>query len=229
MKRREVLGAVAVGCPVLAAGCLGTDRDGDTTATTNTRTTTETATTTETPTETPTETYDSPTASDFAFDARLLSESPEGSPPRIGVELTNETDHSIVVSGGAVLPFTNFHSTDSALALVPDDREHVFAVNGDQLIPSSRDDCWTLGANIAVNDIGLQKALDPGASATTKFSILASSSDPCPEAGTYRFENTVSVRDGRADPGSTPSSGLRPLFAVKRTADGRITDASGSV
>jgi hypothetical protein len=228
MKRRDVLGAVAGVCPLLAAGCLGADRDGDTTATTAT-TSTRTATETATTAETTTETYESPAASEFAFAARVLGESPKDSPPRIGVELTNETDHSIVVSDGALLPFTNFHSTDGALALVPDDREYVFPVNGDRLIPASRDDCWTLGANIAVNDIGLQKALDPGASATTKFSILASSSDPCLEAGTYRFENTVSVRDGRADPGSTPSSHLGLSFTVERTADGGITEASGTI
>jgi hypothetical protein len=60
-------------------------------------------------------------------------------------------------------------------------------------------------------------------------SVLASSSDPCPEAGTHRFENTGSVRDGRADPGSAPSSELTLSFTVERTADGRITDASGIV
>lgn len=228
MKRREVLGAVAGGCPVLAAGCLGTDRSGDTTATTaptSTRTATETATTTETAART----YKEPTPADFSFEARVLSESPEDSPPRVAVDLANETDHEVVVGDGALLPFTNFHSTDGALALVPDDREHVFAVNGDRLIPESRDDCWKLGANVAVNDIGLQTALEPRASATTSFRILASSSNPCPDAGTYRFENTVSVRDGRSDPGSAQSSDLDLSFTVERTADGRITEASGTI
>ena len=226
MKRRTVLGGVAGACSVLVAGCTGTGRDDDATTTRRT-TTSETAT--ETASETRTVAYESPTADDFAFDARVLDGSPAGNPPRVGVELTNETDHRVVVSDGASLPFTNFHSTDGALGLVPDDREYVFPVNGDQLIPRSRGDCWTLGANIAVNDIGLQRALDPRASATTSFSVLASSSDPCPEAGTYRFENTVSVRDGRADPGSAPSNELTLLFTVERTTDGRITDASGIV
>jgi hypothetical protein len=224
MKRRDALGAVASVCPVLATGCLGTGRDSDTTAT-NTTTSTETAT----PAETSTETYEKTTVGDFTFGARVLSKSPAESPPRVAVELTNETDHSIVVADGALLPFTNFHSTDGALALVPDDREYVFPVNGDQLIPMSRGDCWTLGANIAVNDIGLQTALESGESATTNFSVLASSSDPCPDAGTYRFENTVSVRDGRGNPGSAPSNELTLSFTVERTADGRIMDASGIV
>ncbi|MFC3478104.1 hypothetical protein [Halobacterium litoreum] len=160
-------------------------------------------------------TYESPTAEDFAFDARVLDESPEGSPPRVGVELANVADHGVSVSGGATFPFTQYSSTDGALALVPDDREHVFPVDGDSLIPGSRDGCWELGANVAVESIGFQQSLAPGERVSTKFSVLASSSAPCPGPGSYRFEKDV--------------SDVTLSFTVERAEDGSITDASGSV
>jgi hypothetical protein len=220
MKRRGLLGAAASACSVLAAGCVGASGNEATTESTTTRTpsTTSTATTQSTTTQSTTTqsiTYAPPTAEDFAFAARVLEESPEKSPPKVGVELTNVADHGVRVSGGATLPFTNFWSTDGALALVPDDRTNVFPVNGDTLIPASRGECWTLGANVAVESIGISAGLKPAESVSANFSVLASPGDSCPGAGPYRFENDV--------------SDITLSFTVDRTEDGRITAASGTV
>jgi hypothetical protein len=210
MKRRAVLGAAAGACSTLVAGCTGRD---DATAA-NETTTAETGTS-DTTTTAGWGTYPTPTAEDFAFEARVVDGSPDGGPPRVGVELTNVADHAVRFDGGLNMPFSEYVSTGSELALIPDDRDHLFPSDGNTLVPGSRGECWMLAAGVAWQDLGRTARLGPDERMSEAFSVYATDSGSCPGAGSYRFESDT--------------SDVTLSLTVERTEDGHITDALGSV
>lgn len=241
MKRRGVLGAAGCLLSTFVTGCISDQQTEDrrTTATSATQTTaTKTATGTTTTTAQTTSqtsttrqtTLPPPTADNLSINARVTQSSPKESPPRVAVELTNPLDHDIVVEGGATVPFSSYWSTEGDLIAVPDDRRYVGTPGDDGLIPASRDGCWRVRSNIVVAAIGRQLALGPGERTTTRFSVLAgSSTTDCPGGGSYRFENTIRVYDGRAEPGSRSGRKLVLEFTIERTPDSGIASVSQEI
>lgn len=172
-----------------------------------------------------------PADDNVSFEAEVVDGSPDESPPRVAVELSNVVDYEIRFTGGTAFPFTSFTSVGGDLYAIPPGVDGV-SPHGDaaSIVPDDRDGCWRAATNWKVIDIAIQETLAPDETATLEFDVLAAAdTDACPATESYMFRNEVLATDARNEDRGDPAQQFTLQLTVERAADGRITAASGTI
>ncbi|MDV7350096.1 hypothetical protein R3751_09960 [Halorubrum distributum] len=119
-------------------------------------------------------------------------------PPRLRTRLTNAGDERVRVGEGRAAHFEYVSDGDDALVLLPADAEY-----------PAEPGCWRLADAIAITEEYRTFALDPGESSERFIDLYATpGGDACLPVGEYRFETTVSVVSGDAEPESSATWGF---------------------
>jgi hypothetical protein len=239
--RRDLLGALGSTAGAVLGGCAGVTPDG-TNSTDVVGTTGRTETTTATPTtDTATGTAStSPpratraplSAAAAAAGGRVVGQPSESSPARIELWFENAGDRPLYAFSGATPPLTDPWSVaPEGMTLLPDDREHVSARDGELSI-ERESGCWRLGNGLVATDIGYEHELAPGDRLAERYSVFAGdAADGCLPPATYRFDSVLSASlpEPTTDGGSDPGESLSLEFAVEADTEGSIASVSGNV